>query len=171
MISARAIGGIALIGAGELDVPVQPSFGLTAGYPIAAGPVSLDVGIGLTYSPLPYQTSSGMSESSTLFGLLANVGVTYPVTPQIGARFDGGIGVLTWGGLVAGNPFTDGGSATDGALGMMHLRFALAADYAITPNVIASVTPLAFGYSPAKEGLNMSSVTNLSFLLGIGYRM
>jgi hypothetical protein len=170
-VSARAVGGIAMIGAGDLDVPVQPSFVVGAGYPLAAGPVFLDVGAAITYSPLPYRSSMDTSETSTLLAVLANVGVTYPVNDKIGARVDGGLGVLTWGGLGAGNPFTEGGAPTDGTLGMFHLRLALAADYAITDNIVATVTPLSFAFSPAKTGLDMGSVTNLSFLLGIGYRM
>jgi tetratricopeptide (TPR) repeat protein len=167
LVSVRAAGGIAVIDAGaENDIPVQPAFFLTIGYPIAAGPVNLDVGAAVEYSPIPYDGGT-----ASLLGLLANVGVTYPVTPQIGVRGDVGLGLLSFGGLAAGNPFTMNGAATDGALGMFNARFAIAADYAITDNIIATVTPFSYAYSPAKEGLDMSQLTQMQFMLGVGYRM
>jgi len=46
-------------------------------------------------------------------------------------------------------------------------------DYAITPNIVATLTPIAFGYSPAKEGLrsDISSILRLDVMAGVGYRM
>jgi len=56
---------------------------------------------------------------------------------------------------------------------MFHVRVGASADYAITPNVIATITPIAFSYSPPKEGLkdDIKSITRLDFMLGLGYRM
>jgi hypothetical protein len=53
------------------------------------------------------------------------------------------------------------------------VRVGLSADYAFTPNVIGTVAPFAFSYSPAKEGLrdDISSITSIDFMVGIGYRM
>jgi tetratricopeptide (TPR) repeat protein len=167
LVSVRATGGVALIDAGDNnDIPVQPAFVLDIGYPLAAGPVNLDVGAAVSFSPIPYGNAT-----ASLLGLLANVGVTYPVTEQIGVRADVGLGLLTFNGLEEGNPFTMGGVGTDGALGMFNARFAIAGDYAITDNIIATVTPFAFAYSPAKAGLDMSSLTQMQFMLGLGYRM
>ena len=170
LLVARGAFGGAFVNTGNDEVPIQPAFTVGAGYPLAAGPVNLDVGGLITYTPLPYQ-AMGVSHTSTLVGLLANVGATYPINDKIGVRGDLGLGVLSWGGLGSGNPFTDDGGTTDGALGMFHLRVAAGAEYAFTPNVSATVTPLAFAFSPAKTGLDMSAVTNLSFLVGVGYRM
>ena len=105
--------------------------------------------------------------------LLANAAATYSVAPKIGLRGDLGLGVLMFGGLKMGNPFTENGAAASGALGMFALRVAASADYALTPNIVATVTPLSVSYSPAKEGLreDVSSILRLEFMLGVGYRM
>jgi tetratricopeptide (TPR) repeat protein len=173
MVSARASAGIALLTMGEpqdINGP-KPAINISAGYPLAVGPALLDVGAAFTFTPVPYQTMDGSGEQATLIAFLANAGATYPVTPQIGVRGDLGLGILSFGGLTAGNPFTEGGATTDGALGMFHVRFAVAAEYAINENLAASVTPLSVAYSPAKEGLAMDGITNISFLVGLGYRM
>ena len=62
---------------------------------------------------------------------------------------------------------------TSGALSMFHLRAALSADYAVTPNLIVTATPVAFTFSPPKEGLSedIDSITSIDFMIGIGYRM
>ena len=56
---------------------------------------------------------------------------------------------------------------------MFAVRVAASADYAFTPNVYGTVTPIAFSYSPAKAGLrdDIKSLTRLDFMLGVGYRM
>ena len=73
----------------------------------------------------------------------------------------------------AGNPFTDMGAPTSGALTMLAVRAAVSGDYLITNNVFATLTPLAFTYSPAKSGLrdDIKSITRLDFMVGVGYRM
>jgi hypothetical protein len=170
LLSVRANVGLGLIGAGDVDVPGQLSIAVGAGYPIAAGPLNLDVGAMITYTGIPYEV--GMStENASLLGAVANVGAGYPVTPQISARGELGLGVLSMGGLVEGNQFTEGGAGTNGSLAMFHLRFGIAGDYAITDNFIATLTPFAFAYSPAKTGLKASALTEMSFMLGVGYRM
>jgi hypothetical protein len=56
---------------------------------------------------------------------------------------------------------------------MVHVRVGLSADYAITSNVVATLTPFAFSYSPPKQGLDDSikSIMSIDFMLGVGYRM
>ena len=78
---------------------------------------------------------------------------------------------MSFSGLAAGNPFTVGGAPTSGALSMLNLRVAVAADYAVTDNLVATLTPFAFAFSPAKDGLDADSLTRIDFLLGVGYRM
>ena len=119
-----------------------------------------------------------VSKSAQLLGVIGNVGATYHATPRIGLRGDLGLGGLVFTG-VSQSPFT-GGAATSGALTMPHVRVGLSADYAITPNVIATLTPFAFSYSPAKTGLQtiedgefkaMTAITAIAFMVGLGYRM
>ena len=56
---------------------------------------------------------------------------------------------------------------------MLHVRVGVSADYAFTPNLLATVTPFAFSYSPAKSGLvdSVKSFTAIDFMVGLGYRM
>ena len=102
---------------------------------------------------------------------LVNAAATYTVAPKIALRGDLGIGALFFGGLKMGNPFTEGAAGTDGSLGMFALRVGASADYALTKNVAATVTPIAFTFSPAKDGLRSGSIIQLDFMVGVGYRM
>jgi tetratricopeptide (TPR) repeat protein len=172
VFSARAGGGIALIDAGELEIPAQFAINVNVGYPLGLGSIYLEPGVAIGFSPIPFEnTMTRASESASLFSAHANVGVTYPVNQKIGVRGDLGVGILSMGGLTHGNPFTVGGRATSGALGMLNVRFGIAAEYAFTPNVVATLTPFSYSYSPANEGLAMDSVSHIDFLVGLGYRM
>jgi hypothetical protein len=170
LLSARFGAGVAIFNAGDLAVPAQPSFGLVAGYPIAAGPMIIDVGAGLSYSPLPYETEPMRTqETGSLLGVRAVVAGTYLVNPKIGLRGDLGVGIVSLGGLVQGNPWVTDRTAQ--SFTMLNVRFGVAADYAITPNVIATLSPFNFGYSPGADGMFAESISEIDILLGIGYRM
>lgn len=173
-ISLRATGGVAIIKAGDLTVPIEPSFNLFAGYPIAINDkLVIDVGANLTFTPLPYTDSMDVKKTANLIGILADAGFTYAVAPKIGVRGDLGIGALVFTGMgEAGNPFTVGGAPTTGALSMIAVRVGVALDYAFTPNVIGTLSP-AFVYSPTKDGFRpeISSMNRIDLLLGVGYRM
>jgi hypothetical protein len=174
LIAIRAVAGAAKVMAGDSDVPIQFSTALTAGYPLRLGPkLTLELGVGFTFTPVPYKKPGGESGTGTLTSLLGNVGVTYAVARKIGIHADVGAGVLWFGGLAEGNPFTEGQMETSGALGMFNLRVAATIDYAVTPNFLVVATPIAFSYSPPKDGLveDISSLTRLDFMLGVGYRM
>ena len=171
VISVRAFGGGAKLSTGDLKVPVQATFGLLAGYPLALNDkLVVEIGAGFTFTPVPYE-NAGMSKSAKLMGVIADVGATFAVAPKIGLRGDIGAGVLFFGG-VNESPFTDG-QPTTGALTMFHLRVGLSADYAVTPNFLVTLTPIAFSYSPAHKGLrdDIKSITAIDFMLGVGYRM
>ncbi len=171
LISVRAFGGGAKVKTGNLNVPVQATFGLIAGYPLSLGPkLWLDLGAGFTFTPVPYDVM-GTSRNAKLMGVFADVGATYVAAPKIGLRVDLGIGGLFFGG-VSRSPFTDGKEAS-GALGMFHVRVGVSADYAFTPNVIATLIPFAFSYSPAAKNLreDIKSITAIDFMVGLGYRM
>jgi hypothetical protein len=175
LISLRATGGGAKLTAGNVEIPVQATGALIGGYPLALNEkLTLDIGAAFTFTPVPFDTMTDESKSSQLIGLLANVGVTYEVIPKVGLRGDLGVGVLIFSG-VNESPFTDFAETT-GALTMLHLRLGVSADYAITPNVIATLTPIAFSLSPAAKGMafmgeEISTVTAIDFMIGIGYRM
>jgi len=173
VISARLIGGGAKISTGgDLSVPVQPSGALLAGYPLAINEkLTLDLGGAFTFTPVPFKDMAMADQSAQLIGLLADVGATYEVIPKLGLRGDLGIGALLFSGA-SESPFT-GFAKTTGALTMFHLRVGVSGDYAITPNLIATLAPFAFSYSPPKEGLvsTIKSITSIDFMIGLGYRM
>jgi hypothetical protein len=178
LFSARVLAGPAIIETGGLSIPVETTFTLVAGYPLPvriAPQLRLEAGAVLTYTAVPFQNNQTlMKQQASLTSLLANAGVTYAVTPQIGARFDLGLGVLMLGGLSDyGSPFTQNGAPTSGALGMFALRASASVDYAITKNLVATCAPLTFSYSPSKTGLasDIKSFARIDVLFGVGYRM
>jgi tetratricopeptide (TPR) repeat protein len=177
LFSLRADGGAAKISAGsQLNIPIQASFSLTGGYPVfVQDKLEIDAGIAATFTPLPWQNTMTMEKKTGSFiSALADAGATYFVAPKIGLRGDLGVGMLIFSGIGdAGNPFTEGGAPTSGALTMLAVRAAVSADYLITNNVFATLTPLAFTYSPPKDGLrsDIKSITRLDFMVGVGYRM
>lgn len=173
LVSVRLVGGGAAISAGTLDIPLQATAALVAGYPIRLGDkLALDAGLGFTFTPVPYKDPLTMEgRSAALTAVVANAGITFEVIEKLGLRGDVGAGILVFSG-VSESPFTKG-APTSGALTMPHVRVAISADYAITPNIVATATPFAFSYSPPKEGLreDITSITAIDFMLGIGYRM
>lgn len=172
-VAVRLSGGGAKLSTGDLTVPVQATAALVGGYPLRlSDKLTLEVGGAFTLTPVAYRDAV-MDESRTaqLIGALANAGATYEVAPKIGVRGDLGLGLLFFGNA-GGSPFTNY-NPTSGALAMFHVRAAVSGDYAITPNLVATVTPVAFSFSPAKAGLreDISSITAIDFMVGIGYRM
>jgi hypothetical protein len=173
-ITARLEAGGAKVGAGDLDVPIQVTVALTAGYPLNLAPkFTLELGAGFTFTPVPYDKTGGETGNATLLSVLGNVGATYAITPKLGLHGDVGAGVLVFGGLDMGNPFTVGGLATTGGLTMFNIRIAASIEYAVTNNFLIVGTPIAFSYSPAHKDLveGISGLTRLDFMLGLGYRM
>ena len=175
VISARLTGGGTKVNTGSIEVPVQATFALVGGYPIAINnKLTIDAGAAFTFTPVPYTigpASMTRSETAQLIGLMADAGLTYEVVPKLGLRADVGVGALFFAN-VSESPFT-GGAPTSGALTMFHFRGAVSADYAVTPNIIITATPFAFSYSPPKTGLVMdiSAITSIDFMVGIGFRM
>jgi tetratricopeptide (TPR) repeat protein len=176
LMSARLLGGAAKVNAGDLSVPVEGSFAVIGGYPVPLNAQSrVELGLAITETPVGYKNFiTGESATATFTTVLANAGLTYSLAPKISARADLGVGVLVLGGIdQMGNPFTENGSPTTGSLVMGALRAGVSIDYDITPNISATAMPFAFTYSPAKSGLrdNMSAITRMDFMVGVGYRM
>jgi hypothetical protein len=174
LISVRFAGGGTSVSTGNIPVPVQATFALTAGYPIPINDkLTVEAGAVLTFTPVPFDTSQGTQSSSKtgqLWGVMANGAVSYEVIPKLALRADLGLGALFFANIDE-SPFT-GGQMTSGALSMFHLRAAASADYAITPNLVLTATPIAFTYSPPHAGLvsEIKSITSIDFMIGIGYR-
>jgi tetratricopeptide repeat protein len=169
IISARLIGGGSKVSAGSVSVPLQPTVGLVGGYPIPINPrLTVEAGVAFTFTPTPYQAGT-MTKTGSLVGMMANGGATYEVMPKLGIRGDLGLGALLFGGIDQ-SQFTNN-APTTGALTMFHLRAAVSADYAITPNVVLTAMPGAFTYSPAAAGIaGGGAIWSYDFMLGIGFR-
>jgi hypothetical protein len=167
IVSLRAMSGIALLSSGDLSIPLQPTFALTAGYPLALGPLELDLGAGASYTPLPYQVMT-TQQQGTMLGVRAVVAAVYPVAAKLAIRAELGGGIVSLGGLAMGNPLVTDRSAKSFTL--PNGRIAIAAEYLITPNVVATLAPIAFGYSPGTTGLYGGSLQEIDVLVGIGYR-
>jgi hypothetical protein len=174
VISLRIAGGGTKINAGKLDVPVQFTGALVGGYPVSLGDqLTIDIGAAFTFTPVPFKEMNMVpAKTAQMYGVMVNGGLTYAVLPQLGARVDVGLGALLLSNA-GQTSFVADGATTTGALSMFHLRTALSADYAVTPNVILTATPVAFTYSPPKDGLSeqIKSITTFDFMVGIGYRM
>jgi hypothetical protein len=171
-VSLRLVGGGAKLSTGDLDVPIQATVALLGGYPLAvADKLTLELGAGFTFTPVPFEDAMGASHSASMTGVMANVGASYEVASKINLRGELGLGVLLFGGA-SESPFTDF-AATSGTLSMFHLRVGVSGDFALTRNLTATVAPLTFSYSPAKEGLreDIKSITAIDFMVGVGYRM
>ena len=176
LISLRFTGGGTKVSAGGSAVPVQATFALTGGYPIAINDkLTVEAGAAFTFTPVPFEfmprgTTTTQSKTGQLWGLVANGAATYEVIPRLGLRGDLGLGALFFANIDE-SPFT-AGQPTSGALSMFHVRAAASADYAITPNLILTATPIAFTWSPPKAGLadDIKSITSIDFMIGLGYR-
>jgi tetratricopeptide (TPR) repeat protein len=176
VISAWVSGGGTKISAGDVGVPVQATFALVAGYPIPVTPeLTIHVGGAFTFTPVPFtvqatSTTPEQSKTGQMFAAMANAGASYELVPNLFARGDLGVGALLFN--ASESQFTDM-KPTSGALTMFHLRVAASVDYAITPNILISATPFAFAYSPPKEGLtkSISALTEIDFMIGLGFRM
>jgi tetratricopeptide (TPR) repeat protein len=174
-ISAHLTAGPAKISAGNLVTPMQFAITASGGYPIQVAPkIEVDAGAAISYTPVPYTfTDNSGSATGAWWSLLANGGVSYAVAPKIAVRGDLGLGMLVFSGLKEmKNPFTDGGRPATGGLSVFNVRISPSADYAITPNLTANAG-IAFAYSPAPKDFaaGVSSLTNFSFFVGVGYRM
>ncbi len=171
-ISLRLLGGGAKINTGMITVPVEASLGLIGGYPLAINDaLTLDLGAAFLFQPITFEATDGSNGSAKMISVLADVGATYKVASRVGIRGDLGVGALVFSG-VSESPFTNG-AATTGALTMPEVRIGASVDIAVTPNVLVTVMPIAFSYSPAKTGLrdDIKSITRLDFMIGLGYRM
>jgi len=175
LIPARLLFGASRVGAGDVDVGFRGSVALIAGYPVLKQEKLLvEAGLAVGYTPVVYHNAlTDADQMSSLFGVMANGAATYKVIPKVSVRGDLGVGVQAWSGLERGNPFTEAMLGTTGALTTFALRVGVSGDYEITKNIVATATPFALTYSPAKSGLrsDISAITQIQLMVGVGYRM
>jgi hypothetical protein len=168
--------GVGKVSAGDLSVPINPTFALIGGYPIQINPkLRIEPGLAVIGQPVGYKNGITMASSTaSLISVLANGSGVYSLAPKMSARGDLGLGMLVFSGISdPGSPFTQNGAGTTGALTMFAVRLAASLDYELTPKLVGTVTPLSLTYSPAKSGLrdDIKAITQFDFMVGIGYRM
>jgi hypothetical protein len=177
LLAANLSLGGSFVSFGDPDLETDPlfAFALGAGYPLDLGPLGLEVGAMLTYTPIPWENESMQSGTASLTGLLANVGAVFPIPtfPRLSIRGDVGLGVQLFGGLTEeGVVFLEDGERATGMLTTFHARIAGGAEFAVTPNVVINAFPVVFAYSPSGELRDtISSVTRFELLVGAGYKM
>ncbi len=177
LISASVGVGTSFVSFGDPMLNTDPllALALGAGYPLHFNDMGIELGALVTYTPVPWKNSEGMTGTASLTGLMANAGALYaiPSIPQLSVRGDVGLGVQLFGGLTQkGTPFLEPNENLDAALTSFHLRIALGAEYLVTPNIAVSATPLIFAYSP--KGVlrdTISGITRFELILGVGYKM
>ncbi|HEY4239038.1 MAG TPA: hypothetical protein VGM88_04450 [Kofleriaceae bacterium] len=172
VLAVRLVGGGSKVSfGGGVSSKFGGTGGLIIGYPIAVSDqFVIEIGGALTVTPASFSGDTGGSSSVQLYGAMLNGGFEYWAAPKVGIRADVGVGALLLNGA-GDTALTMGANTTGGALAMLHVRGGLSADYAVTPNLVITVAPIAFGYSPAKSGLVGSTITELDFMVGVGYRM
>jgi tetratricopeptide (TPR) repeat protein len=171
VLSARLAFGGSKISVGDVSVPLQATAAVIGGYPIAINEkLTVEAGIGLGFTRVKWDAmeTTGKAGTASMTAVMANAGLTYEVAPKMAVRGDLGLGMLFFGN-VSQSPFTERAQTEGGALAMFHVRAGASFDYAITPNVVATV-PLALGFSPAKSGLS-GAIVSFDFMVGVGYRM
>jgi hypothetical protein len=178
LFAARVAAGPSFPSIGNLEVGTLVSLSLGVSHPLYVGPVVLEPGAMVTYTPIPWEVEATAerpmaSDTAALTGLLANVGLSYPVLPKLSIRGEAGAGVMIFSGLtVDGNPFLADMENATGPISMFEARGALGIEYAITKNFVIHAQPVVFTYSPTPPlRADIQSITRFEMLAGAGYAM
>jgi tetratricopeptide (TPR) repeat protein len=160
-------GGVALLGAGDLGIPMQPVVRLVAGYPIHIDPVTIALGGALSYTPLPYAVMDEQRRGAML-GIRAAAIASYPVTPKLSLHGELGLGIVSLSGLGAGNPISADRSA--GTFTLPSVALGLGLDYELARGITATVSPLSVVLSRGADGMYANSMREVDIVVGLGYR-
>lgn len=166
-VIVRFTGGVAMLSAADLGIPVQPVLRLGGGYPLHAGLATIEVGAALSYSPLPYLVMDEQKVGAMFGARLAAV-AGYPVAARLSLRGELGLGIVSLSGLVAGNPLS--ADRTANSFTLPSLAVAVALDYAIARGFTATLSPLGLALSRGASGMYASSLREIDVVVGIGFR-
>lgn len=166
-VVVRFTGGVAMLSAADLGIPVQPVLRLGGGYPLHAGLATIEVGAALSYSPLPYLVMDEQ-KIGAMFGARLAAVASYPIASRLSLRGELGLGIVSLSGLVAGNPLS--ADRTAKSFTLPSLAAAVALDYAIARGVTATLSPLGVALSRGASGMYASSLREIDVVVGIGFR-
>jgi hypothetical protein len=158
------------LGAGP-EVPTQVSFLGEAAYVRDLAGFELEVGATIGVTPLPYLVmGTEVRETATLLSAAVQVGVRRPLRPRLSFRAQLGGGLQWLGGLGDGNPFVEGHLASS-AVALPQLRAAVGLDVALDHDIILTVVPLMFTFSPAAERLAepIQRIVRFDLMVGVAY--
>jgi tetratricopeptide (TPR) repeat protein len=159
----------------EVSAPVMFAFRAGLSYAVvsgASGPSTLRIGADGLAAILPYtNVASNAKESSSLWGFMLTARYLFQATPAFGLGAGVGVGVIWWGGLADGNPFTVQHVAASGPIPMPSFQAGLRAEYALGRAFLALSPELTFSKTTS-DGLTKSvtGVRRIDIYAGVGVR-
>jgi Tetratricopeptide repeat len=158
----------------EVDAPALFAFRVGGSYALPLGAAStLRVGAEALGAVLPYtDTVSAAKKNSSLWGFMLTARYLFRATPALTFGAGVGAGVIWWGGLDAGNPFTVDFVAADGPIPMPSFQLGARVEYAFGPRLFAALSPELLLSKTTSDGLSqaISSVRRIDVAVGVGYR-
>jgi hypothetical protein len=157
-------------GTRSLSSTFTPIFVASQAYRLDLGGTIAEFGLSEMYLPVPFRMLDGREASAFLAGAMARLGISYPL-----GRFEAGLslepGMLVFGGLHDGNPFTVDGAAATGPVPMPTVRAAFV--FAFTPldRFATFISPGVAMASTTSPGLtrSISTITRWEALIGVAY--
>lgn len=159
----------------EVSAPVMFAFRAGLSYAVVSGPPgssTLRIGAEGLAAILPYtNVTSDAKESSSLWGFMLTARYLFQATPALGLGAGIGVGVIWWGGLADGNPFTVQHVAASGPIPMPSFQAGLRIEYALGRAFLALSPELTF-CKTTSDGLSQSvtSVRRIDVYAGAGVR-
>jgi hypothetical protein len=164
--------GVVYVSFGDLVSTANFRARLGAALPFRVGRLWFEPGINGAITPVRYQnnTAKGTAILSEVHG---NLTTAVKIHDRFRARLELGAGVLVLSGLKPGNPYTEAGQGTSGALSMFSFQAGLGVDFALNQTLSLGVTPIMFSLSPPKAGLrtDIDRIQRISATAGISIRL
>jgi hypothetical protein len=163
--SATASVGVLLLDAGQVVMPAIGQLDVGARYRLLDRSITLEIGAGISLGRLPFDDVS--------------MGAAWLVTPEIAAEAHyrvhsqisilgaAGVGPMLVSGLDAGNPFTEGGTAS-GTIAMVRVRGGIGVAWDATERIRVHATP-SYLWSPRRDPLasDISALHGLALSAGM----
>jgi len=172
--TVAAFAGPALLrfGREDVDAPAAATFSLAAARTWNVHGHHLQLGVEGVFVPLPFTRLDGTSEATGwMCGGLVVGGVRIPLAPHwaLGAQL--GAGILWWGGLSEGNPFTYMGQAATGPVPLPSGRVRAEALYSLGHRFFLLLAPSVTFSKTVSAGLthDIELVSRWELGFGLGY--
>jgi hypothetical protein len=173
---AEAMVAPALIGfsGNDVEAPVMISMRLGASYGLPIGEAStVRLGAEALAAVLPYtNTMTAATQNSSMVGFMLTARYLFRPIPKLALGGGIGGGVVWWGGLEVGNPFTEQMVGADAPIPMPSLQVGLRAEYDLASRVFVALSPELLLSKTTSDGLtqSISSVRRFDIDVGVGFR-